>query len=89
MIAATMSVVGCMKSYREPDGTEELGLKAVRRLSKASNNSSENLAGEVFLAHEHERRMEERLQQESQDIFAEEESKVVRSKVVVRVPDFS
>ena len=29
---------------------------------------------------------EERLQQESQDIFGEEESKVVRTKVVVRVP---
>ena len=27
MIAAAMSVVGCMKSYRESDGTEELGLK--------------------------------------------------------------
>lgn len=86
MIAATMSVVGCMKSYRESDGTEELGLKAIRRLSKVSNNSSDNLAGEVLLAHEHERRMEERLQQESQDIFGEEESKVVRTKVVVRVP---
>jgi len=85
-VAGMMSLANCMKLFaalkEEPD---DLGKKAVKQLSLTPSSSSDRL-NDIVQYHEHERRMSQRLSDTGLDIFAEECSKVVRTKVSVRIP---